>query len=171
MPEETPLPDGAWTLYSHGAADASTYAAAYTPMATVGTCEEWARMWNATRAGARSDRRVLVRRKPVQGWSFFRVPVRPEWEDPRNQHGSTLTARVALAPAKAEEVWTALLCDCARGRAADEVLGVQLTHKWTRHAPAVKVDVWLARDAPVDAVRSWLAEATQLAFESAPRRR
>ena len=167
----TTLPDGAWTLYAHGTADATTYASALTPMTTVQTCEDWARMWNTVHRGARSDVRVLVRKKPVAGWSFFRDPVRPEWEHPSNEDGSTLSARVALAPDRADALWTALLCDCARGRADDAVLGVQISHKWVRHTPALKIDIWLAKDAPVEEVHAWLTEATTLCFEAVPRRR
>lgn len=138
----------------------------------VRTCGDWGRLVQQVSVVARSDHDIHVAKRRVLGWSFFREGIRPAWEDPFNDGGTTLSARATLPPDRGEALWTDLLADCARNYADTAVLGVHLTHKRTRFVAAVKIDVWLAPAAATDTIRAWLAHvAAEFAFEVVPRRK
>lgn len=162
MADHHPHPVDPWSLYAHGAADAASYNTAYVHVFKVETCEQWGAVWNHVPMHAihRPDARVRVRGIAVTSWSFFRDGVLPEWEHPANKRGATLTARVALAPHDASELWKCLMVECVRGAAPDEVLGVQIARKQSRHASFTKVDVWLASDARLHPLREWVVGLT-----------
>ena len=155
-----------WSLYVHGIADATSYKTSYVHMVTVSTCAEWARMWNHMHSEciARPDVIVKTQGIDVTTWSFFRRGIKPEWEDPANHNGSTLTARVTLPPDDATNVWAALVLECARGAAPDQVVGVQVTRKKSRHTFSNKFDIWLSCRATPE-LHAWADLLTGLEFE------
>jgi hypothetical protein len=156
----------AWDLYAHPMSDPHTYRTAYMHLARVATCKQWGELW-ATLPGADVfvAHEVRIRKTRVVSFSFFRQGAKPEWEDPANHGGTTLTVRAHLSPSKVRETWTTLCADCARG-AADDVVGVQVTQKW---AGALKFDVWLRAHCDVAHATHTVNAATGLTFYVAPR--
>jgi hypothetical protein len=159
-----------WSFYAHGVADAASYNAAYTHLITVTTCLEWGHAWNYVRPDciARPDVAVKLRGMEVTAWSFFRAGIKPEWEDPSNHNGSTLTARASLPPEAATRVWTALVAECARGAAPAHVVGVQVARKRSKHGFSTKFDVWLSCHATPH-LQAWVERVTGLRFELSKR--
>lgn len=161
-----------WSLFAHTLSDASTYSAAYTHLATVATCEEWGSLWAHVPGAdvlARADRAIQLKAQRIVSFSFFRDDVKPEWEHPQNHGGATLTARVTLAPERAQDVWTTLCADCARGVSDDGVLGVQVSQKRGKPHPTLKFDVWLHASCDAARMARLTSAATGLAFALAPR--
>lgn len=159
-----------WRLYAHFQANANTYGTSYVHMVTIESLETWARVWNNVpfHVLARDDSVVCVGGKRVTTYSLFRDTVLPEWEDPTNANGHTLTHRVTHNAARALplEVWKSLFVECIRGAEPDDVVGVQVTKKQTRGALVVKFDVWLRASADVAAVSEWLEHVVHLPFTS-----
>ena len=108
---------------------------------------------------------LRIQKTRVVSLSFFRDGAKPEWEDPANHGGTTLTVRAHLTAFQAREAWTALCVDCARG-AADGVVGVQVTQKW---AGTLKFDVWLRADCDVTRATRAVSDAVGLPVSVAPR--
>lgn len=107
----------------------------------------------------------------IVAFSLFHHGIKPEWEDPANRQGKTLTTRVTLAPAEADETWTRLCVECVRGALDEGVLGVQVSQKSSRHACVLKFDVWLAQTADAARVKRLVAQMLPvLQLEVAPRR-
>ena len=140
---ETPLPDP-WAFYLHRRSH--DYRSSILATIPVRTCEEWARVYNHAPGGREFASGATVQVKNttsvVTTLSFFREGVHPEWEDPANRGGTTLSARNALSPQRIDEAWKVLLCECARNALDPKVQGVQLSQRWMR-GPVVKIDVWV----------------------------
>ena len=84
--------------------------------------------------------------------------VRPEWEDPANRGGSTLSARYIFAKRRvAFDVWEKLVLDCTRGACPDAVIGVVCCRKF---AKSLKLEVWLSSSADVVSCSAWVNEVT-----------
>lgn len=165
----TQLPDGAWDMYVHFVPNTDNYTSSYTKLGSVETCEEWGQLWQYAHIDMipRTDACVVLteRMDPVIGWSFFRRGVRPEWEDPANSHGVTLSARIRST----QNIWPELVVDCARGATPDEVMGVQVTRKPGRVVMTLKTDVWIC-NADTANVYAWLQTlSTQINFMFVPR--
>lgn len=151
QPQQHPLEDP-WTLYAHGCSNAANYQAAYVPVGRVATCEDWGSLWNHVHVEhiGSMDHVVSLHERIVLTWSFFREHIRPEWEDPLNTRGTTLTHRSHMTAPAAQQTWTLLAAECARGAFPESVNGIQIT-KRTARSPAtalVRIDVWLRSDTP-----------------------
>lgn len=165
------LPD-AWSLYGHCASTAESYAVSYVHLIDVLTCEDWGRMMNWVRpipVFLSPDQRLLVHGRHMTSFSFFRSHVRPEWEDPHNRDGHTLSARAHIPLPDAERLWSDLLCECVRGAFPTGVLGVMLSQKSFRRTPCVKVDLWLSSHVSPDLVLEHLRSLTSLSFVQSSR--
>ena len=172
-----PLP-ASWDLYAHTLAPGSAYQNAYTRLITLDTCEAWAATWNhvpgADTLATHSKVVKMKRGARVVGYSLFRLGVKPEWEDPANHLGKTLSVRTpSMRPDAAQKVWTALVVECVRGAADDGLVGVQCFQKRSgRDAPVVvlKFDLWLCAHADAERIARHARTLTGLRFEVTPRR-
>ena len=155
-----------WDMYAHPMSDPHTYRTSYFHLGRVHTCEEWGSLWrHLPGADVLAANQILVHKIRIVSLSFFRAGTKPEWEDPANHRGTTLSMRAVLPPAKAKEAWTSLCADCARG-AADDVVGVQVSQKW---GGSLKMDVWLRADCDVAHTTRFVNDSTALTFSVAPR--
>lgn len=160
----------AWDAYAHTVADTSTYASSYVHLARVATCEEWGSLWHhvpAPRVFAQADRCLVIQGKRVTALSFFRHYVKPEWEDPHNQGGITVTARAILDPETAHDAWHTLCADCAG--CDTDLLGVQVLQKWTRqkrsYVPQVRFDAWMRAGSDAARMATHLSQLVSLPFD------
>ena len=105
------------------------------------------------------------------GMCLFRAAVRPEWEDPQNQHGIDLVHRShSMSPKTLDDVWTQLLLDMINGR-LPEATGVRLVHKREHHTrkQTHKIEVWCEKEDQAESVKERLQQSVGVAF--APFRR
>lgn len=158
-----------WNLYAHCVSTAETYGASYEQVARIDSLETWAGVWNHVHPELIGSQtfELLVNRKKITSWSLFREHISPEWEHPKNQHGCTLTHRVA-ADVNAADAWTTLVMECVRGAEPDGVNGIQVTQKRYRSGILVKLDVWLDSKDIAPSVE-WLRTLTGFNFQLNPR--
>ena len=123
----------------------------------VRSCEEWAEMtryvpspYHMVMPGCT----VVCRSKVIVSYSFFRHDILPEWEDPKNVAGHTLTARLRGGKNELQRVWETVTCDCARGYLAEHVNGVQFSKRYDHKQPLMKIDLWLPSTSDVSFVTS-----------------
>lgn len=169
-----PLPD-TWDAYAHTlAADSTSYGSSFTHLACVTTCQEWGGLMHhlpsvgcfATHEAAPFFTKSMRR---IAGFSFFRHSVTPEWENPHNHGGITLSARMSMSKAKAQATWLSLCCECAGGLISDDVLGIQVLQKRGKHNPVIRFEAWLRKGCDVQAIARYLREMSSLTFEVAKR--
>lgn len=174
MGEEHPLPR-VWDLYAHTLADTKTYSGAYTNIGTLRTFEDWGRMYNhLPGADVFADpRHGLIFKLPdpvtkalvptrIVAYSLFHEGVKPEWEDPANLYGTTLSARLTLTLEKARDAWNSLFMNCVRGAMDDGVLGVQVSDK---AGGVVKFDIWLEKDTDAARIARFATASTSIKFQ------
>lgn len=169
--EPYPLED-AWNLYLHGSSDTTTYKTAYRHCLRIADCWAWGRMVRMLPNVKRFlDGRSVLRfdkTMTVTSMSFFKNDIKPEWEDPDNHMGTTITYRNAHTLPDPNNTWIELLAFVA-GNTITHVNGVQITQKWSRNGPLVKVDVWLPRHVNSKAAILDLRTRLGVEFDVAPR--
>lgn len=171
MPADQFPTANAWSLYAHMACNQGTYGASFLKAMTVDSFESFGRMWNHTHPELIGDaqRIVRIKKRNVTGWSFFLDGVTPEWEHPTNRRGKTYSCRDAFTPAKLTEVWKQLTMACVLAQHPPELLGIQITRKYTVGGGMhTKVDVWAKHSS--HALKAWLSATTGVAFGEALRR-
>lgn len=158
-------------LYAHGQSHSKTYGSSYVLMAHMETMEMFARVLNHIHLDivARGDVavRLVQTQRIVTTWSLFRSPIKPEWEDPANANGVTLTCR---NPNDVELAWRQLLYQWSIGGVCHTVNGMQLSRRHHKSGLLFRVDVWLDPGAVVQHITDWLATVTDLSFVVCPRR-
>ena len=103
------------------------------------------------------------------GMCVFEEGVRPEWEDPQNQHGVDLVFRAQFHPEALTAAWENLLLMLVNGLVED-VTGVRLLFKQDRRGHTHKLEVWCRSKDCSGKVSDALEDALQIKFEVFPRR-
>ena len=94
----------------------------------------------------------------VTGYAIFETGVRPMWEDARNANGCDVCARGSFDAETLKALWAHVTLDMVNEAIGEGVLGVRLTHRAERRTGAIvhKLEVWLARSRPPDAVVAYV---------------
>ena len=165
--------DTPWTVYVHMASDSSSYVHSYVHYLTLAACPDWGTFachGPPVEALFHPKRAVLHQKRPLTSVSCFRHTSLPEWEHASNRDGCTLSARGTLPPNACQTLWENLVAECVRGAAHDGLNGVQLTRKWSRAGPCVRIDLWLRAEHEADDVLASLPVLPkQFTFEASKR--
>ena len=152
-----------WTMYAHTAASPNTYTSSYVKLGTVASFEDWGRLWNHCHPQlvGSPHQMVVIKKAVVTSWSFFRSNILPEWEDPHNHDGITLSHRSVLPAESSFAIWESLVTSCVLGAQPSTVTGIFVTRKGRyvrghEYGVMMKFEVWLREGADTSEVRHWL---------------
>ena len=165
-----------WTVYVHGPSDNGTYTASYKPWWTLETCEDFGAFCHffppdeVLKEGTNVMKTMDVYVTTV---SIFKDGIKPEWEDPHNHHGHTLTTRYLFGTTKLpfHSLWKSLLAYLVgHTRLSFDVNGMQMTFKRSHKGVMCKVDLWLPpSESPSESIRRKLKSVLHVDFDVAKR--
>lgn len=141
--------DSMWSLRAHVESDAHSYKINYFHLLDVITIADWVFLRSCLRPGTvftRSDVNYRVHHRTVCSISLFRDKVRPEWEDPNNEDGFTVSVRGSFSAEQVNGIWDDLVMEVVREGLPRSIVGIQIARKWIRKMPCVKFDVWSTRN-------------------------
>lgn len=134
-----------WSLYAH--ASDNDYQSNIIFIGKVDTIESFWRLYNnipRLNIMFKSDSTTYCNGRVINGFSFFRNDILPEWEDIHNVDGSEWCWRGTLEEIKLNKIWDELLLRCI-GEYFENVNGIRVVYKpkTIKHDMQQKVEIWM----------------------------
>jgi translation initiation factor 4E len=162
-----------WTFWMHEPCYDGKYENSRKPLHKdpIGFVQEFWRYYNnipePSRFFFKDGERKTVGGVTLEGWSFFEDGVRPDWEDPRNKTGNTITFKASFKPEEIDHVWKSSLVGLVGEmiEQSEHVTGIRIIDR----GPNYRLEVWVDTNdtSIVNRIKVWFQSNVMGDVESA----